>query len=44
MESIYISLSVRQKSNDSHLVEPFDFSVCMEFLEIKGKLGEGGFG
>ena len=24
--------------------EPFDFSVCMEFLELQGKLGEGGFG
>jgi len=24
--------------------EAFDFSVCMEFLEMKGKLGEGGFG
>lgn len=24
--------------------ETFDFSVCMEFLEIKGKLGQGGFG
>ncbi len=24
--------------------EDFDFSVCMEFLEIKKKLGQGGFG
>ncbi len=24
--------------------DPFDFSVCMEFLELQGKLGEGGFG
>lgn len=24
--------------------EPFDFSVCLEFLEFKKKLGEGGFG
>ena len=26
------------------LDEPFDFSVCMDFLDIQGKLGEGGFG
>lgn len=26
------------------LGEPFDFSVCMEFLDLKWKLGEGGFG
>ena len=24
--------------------EPFDYQVRMEFLEIKHKLGEGGFG
>lgn len=25
-------------------MDNFDFSVCMEFLELKGKLGQGGFG
>ena len=24
--------------------EPFDYQVWMEFLELKGKIGEGGFG
>ena len=27
-----------------HAGEPFDYQVRMEFLEIKHKLGEGGFG
>lgn len=26
------------------LDEDFDYTVCMEFLEFKSKLGQGGFG
>jgi serine/threonine protein kinase len=26
------------------LADDFDFTVCMEFLEFKQKLGQGGFG
>jgi serine/threonine protein kinase len=41
---LYFSFSKRLLLLTVLLAEPFDFSVCMEFLELKGKLGEGGFG
>ena len=44
MMTIYTTHSVSVFIIDHSLDESFDFSVCMEFLELQGKLGEGGFG
>lgn len=44
-ENEYLFFSAGNNSLNLVLIgEDFDYSVCMEFLEIKRKLGQGGFG
>jgi serine/threonine protein kinase len=42
--SVYSSQTVSSFKYDSSSGDDFDYSVCMEFLDIKRKLGQGGFG
>ncbi len=41
---LYFSNGINSSSLLTPIGENFDYSVCMEFLEFKGKLGQGGFG
>ena len=42
--SVSSSQMVSRFKSDGSSGDDFDYSVCMEFLDIKRKLGQGGFG
>ena len=42
--SVSSSQTVSRFKSDGSSGDDFDYSVCMEFLDIKRKLGQGGFG